>query len=57
LVQKFFRQKPAAEVVLQEHESDPETYETPLTKLLGIRRFRFGLPSTARPARWPLGNL
>jgi hypothetical protein len=34
LVQKKFAGKPAAEMVLEEHEKDPETYGAPLKKSL-----------------------
>jgi hypothetical protein len=34
LVRGFFKDWPAAEVVLQEHEKDPETYRAPLAKQL-----------------------
>jgi hypothetical protein len=34
LVQKKFSGKPAAEMVLEEHEKDPETYGAPLKKNL-----------------------
>ncbi|MEV7475257.1 hypothetical protein AB0N33_16275 [Pseudarthrobacter oxydans] len=34
LVRRFFKDRPAAEVVLQEHENDPETYRAPLAKQL-----------------------
>lgn len=34
LLSRFFADKPKAQVILDEHESDPETYEKPLKKVL-----------------------
>lgn len=34
LLSRFFTDKPKAQVILDEHESDPETYEKPLKKVL-----------------------
>lgn len=34
LVKGFFKDRPAAEMVLEEHEKDPETYQAPLAKQL-----------------------
>lgn len=34
LVKRFFKDKPAAETVLEEHEKDPATYKAPLEKFL-----------------------
>jgi len=34
LIKKKFEGKPAAQMVLEEHEKDPETYEAPLKKNL-----------------------
>jgi hypothetical protein len=35
LVKKFFKDRPAAEMVLEEHETDPATYQVPLEKQVG----------------------
>ena len=34
LLSRLFADKPRAQVILDEHEADPETYEKPLKKLL-----------------------
>jgi hypothetical protein len=34
LLDRLFAEKPKAQVILDEHEADPETYERPLKKLL-----------------------
>ena len=34
LLRRFFQDKPAAEMVLEEHEKDPAAYEAPLEKVL-----------------------
>jgi hypothetical protein len=34
LLSRLFAQKPTAQVILEEHETDPATYEQPLKKLL-----------------------
>lgn len=34
MVKRFFKDQPAAEMVLEEHEKDPETYKAPLAKQL-----------------------
>ena len=34
LIKRKFASKPQAEMVLEEHEKDPQTYEAPLTKKL-----------------------
>ena len=34
LLSRLFADKPKAQVILDEHEADPETYEKPLKKLL-----------------------
>ena len=34
LIKKKFESEPKAQMVLEEHETDPETYETPLKKKL-----------------------
>ncbi len=38
LIKRKFAGEPKAEMVLEEHEKDPETYEAPLKKKLGLSR-------------------